>query len=287
MLVEDPHDLPRVHGGAAAQGDDHIRLEGRHGLGALLRVGQSGVGLDIGEYGVDNAHGGELVGNGLGVAVLEEEGVGDDKRPLLAQHIPQLIQCHREAALLEIDLLGGAEPQHILSPLRHGLDVQKVHGPHVLADAVAAPRAAAQGQGGAQLEIVEIADAAMAGGGIYHYPAGLHGGAEGVEAVGSVGVDVNRGGVAIAAVGHQALRLGDGLLKGLGPVHSQHRRQFLMGEGLRGLHALHLADEDLDSRVHGDAGHLRNLSGALAHDLGIEGAVNEDGFAELLDLILL
>ena len=93
--------------------------------------------------------------------------------------------------------------------------------------------------------------------------------------------------MAIAAVGHQTLRLGDGLLKDLGPVHGQHRGQLLVGEGLRGFHALHLADENLGSRVHGDAGHLRNLGGALAHDLGVEGAVDEDGSAELLDLVLL
>ena len=52
----------------------------------------------------------------------------------------QLVERHRHAALLEIHLLRRAEPQHVLSPLGNGLDVQQVLHADVLGDGVAAPR---------------------------------------------------------------------------------------------------------------------------------------------------
>ena len=47
--------------------------------------------------------------------------------------------------------------------------------PNVLGDRVAAPGAAAQGQGRLELEVVQVADAALAAGGVDEDPAGLHG----------------------------------------------------------------------------------------------------------------
>ena len=49
MLVHHPHDLARVHGGAAAQGDDAVGLEAVHGLGAFLGAGQGGIGRHVEE----------------------------------------------------------------------------------------------------------------------------------------------------------------------------------------------------------------------------------------------
>ena len=62
---------------------------------------------------------------------------------------------------------GSTEPQHILPSLCNGLDVHQVLDPNVLGDGVAAPGAAAQGQGRlAMLEVVQVADTALRGGGI-------------------------------------------------------------------------------------------------------------------------
>ena len=113
--------------------------------------------------------------DGLGIAVLVQEGVGDDEGFLLAHDVLQLIQSHRQAALLEINLFRRTEPQHVLSPLGDGLDVEQVLDAHVLGDRVAAPGAAAQRQGGRQLEVVQVADAAVGGGGVDQDAAGLHG----------------------------------------------------------------------------------------------------------------
>ena len=181
MLVEHPHDLARVHSGAAAHGDDHIGLEGTHLLRTGLGAGQGGIRGHVGEAGMLNAHFVQLVLDGLGVTIGVKEGVGDNEGLLLAQHVLQLAEGHGKAALLEIDLLGGAEPQHILSPLGHGFDVQQVLHTHILGNGVAAPAAATQGQGGGQPEVVQVADAALGGGCVHQNPAGLHPGGEGSE----------------------------------------------------------------------------------------------------------
>ena len=115
-----------------------------HGLGAFLGAGQGGIGRHIVEGGMGDAHLVELIGDGLGIAVLVEEGVGHDESLLFAHNGLQLSQGHRQAAFLEVDLFRRAEPQHILSPLGDGLDVEQVLDAHVLGDGVAAPGAAAQ-----------------------------------------------------------------------------------------------------------------------------------------------
>ena len=90
MLVEHPHNLARVHGGAAAHGDNHIGLKFPHKLGAGLGIGQGGIGLHVGEYGVGDAHLVQTVGDHPGISVLVQEGVGNDKGSLLAHHVLQL-----------------------------------------------------------------------------------------------------------------------------------------------------------------------------------------------------
>ena len=70
MLVHHPHDLGRVHGAAAAQGDDAVGREIGHLLGASLGAGQGGIGRDVKERGVLDAHFVQLVGNRLGIAVM-------------------------------------------------------------------------------------------------------------------------------------------------------------------------------------------------------------------------
>ena len=62
---------------------------------------------------------------------------------------------------LIVNLLRCAEPQHILSPLGNGLDIQQVLNTNVLGNGVAAPGAAAQCEGRSKLEVVEVADATL------------------------------------------------------------------------------------------------------------------------------
>ena len=139
MLVENPHDFCRVHSGAAAQGDYRVRLEGSHLLNALFGALERRVGSNVAEGRVYYAHLVELIGYRLGVAVFVKEVVGDYERSLLAHDVLELIESDGQAALLDIDLLRCSEPKHILSPLSHGLDVDKMLDADVLADAVAAP----------------------------------------------------------------------------------------------------------------------------------------------------
>ena len=145
MLVHHPHNLAGVHCGTAADGDDDIRLEERHLLGAATCALQGGIGLNVVEAVVSDAHLIELGLDGTRVAILEEELVGNDEGALLAHYGAELVECDGRAALLEVDLLGCAEPQHVLAALCHGLDVDQVLHPNVLGDGVATPGAAAQG----------------------------------------------------------------------------------------------------------------------------------------------
>ena len=288
MLVEHPHDLGRVHGAAAADGDDAVGLEGGHGGRALLGGGQAGVGRHVKEGGVGDAHLVQAVGHGLGVAVMIEEAVGDDKDLLLAQHLFQLAQGHGQAALLDVHLFRRAEPQHVLSPLGDGLDVEQVLHANIFADGVAAPGAAAQREGGGQLEIVQIADAALGGGGVDHDAAGFHllGEAHELFALG-VGVEVDAGGMAVAAVLDEAFRLGHGVVKVLCAVHGQHGGELFVGKLLAEIDALDLADEHLVALVDVQTGQLCDLVRGLADDLGVEGAVDDDGLADLVQLLAL
>ena len=78
---------------------------------------------------------------------------GDDEGALLAHDGTELVEGDGRGTLLEVDLLGSEEPQHVLTALGHSLNVDQVLHPHVLGDGVAAPGAAAQGQGRCQLKV--------------------------------------------------------------------------------------------------------------------------------------
>ena len=65
----------------------------------------------------------ELVRHRAGVAVFIEERVGHEEGALFAEGIFEFAECHRQAASLEIDFIGRAVPEHILSPLGNGFDV--------------------------------------------------------------------------------------------------------------------------------------------------------------------
>ena len=284
MLVQDPHDLCCVHCGAAADGNDHIGLEGSHLGGTGTGAGQSGIGLDGMEGVVDDAQLIQLLLDGTGVAVLVQEGIGDDECLLV---LLQLVQSHGQAALLEVDLFRCAEPQHVFSPLSHGLDVQQVLDAHVLGNGVAAPGAAAQSQGGGHLEVVQVADAAVGGGSVDDDTAGLHAVCESVQlGTGGDGVNVQGSGVADAAVTDQGVCLVQSILEGGSAVHSQNRGQLLVSELLADVGGLDLADEDLGGLGDLHASQSGDGVGGLADDLGVQSAVDDDGLTDLLALIL-
>ena len=197
----------------------------------------------------------------------------------------QLVERDRQAALLDVNLGRGAEPEHILSPFGDGLDVQKMLDAHVFGDGVAAPGAAAEGEGGRELEVIQVADAAEGRRGVDEDAAGLHARAELVElrALGER-IEVNGGRVAVAAVGDEMLGLFKGVREVLRAVHGKHRGELLVREFFGNIDALNLADEDFRCLGDRHAGELRDLMRALADDFGVQGAVDDDGLADLFRL---
>ena len=286
MLIEHPHDLCRVHCGAAAKGDDGVRLKFAHGCGAVLRGEQRGVGLNVGKYRAGDVHLVELVGDRLGVAVLVQEGVGNDKGFLFAHDVLQLLQGKGHAALLDIDLFRRSEPQHVLSPLGNGFDVQQVLHADVLAHGVAAPGAAAQRQRGREVEVVEVADAAVGGGRVDNDAAGLHGRRKFAELFALVHrVEIDGGGVAVAAVGDQLRSLCQRVVKGVEFIHSQHGAELFVGKFLADVNGFHLADQHLGCLGNVHAGELGDGDGLLTDDPRVQRAVDDDGLAHLFGLL--
>ena len=285
VLVHHPHDLAGVHSGATADGDDDVRLKESHLLGAATCALQRRIGLDVVEAVVGDAHLVELGLDGAGVAILEEELVGDDEGALLAHDGTELVEGDGRGTLLEVDLLGSAEPQHVLTALGHSLNVDQVLHPNVLGDGVAAPGAAAQGQRRLHAKVVQVTDAAVRGRGVDDDTAGLHDVLEQADLLGLGGVHVQRGGVARATGEHQVLGLVDGLLEVLGMVHGQDRGELLVGELLLGgVGGGDLGDQDLGLGGNLDAGELGDLGGSHAGDAVIEGAVLEHGGTQGLHL---
>ena len=60
-----------------------------------------------------------------------------------------------------------------------------------------------------------------------------------------------------------------------------------MGERLGDVHGFHLADENLGVFRHVHAGHGGDHRGRLADDFGVQGAVDQDGGADFVQLVRL
>ena len=288
VLVEDPHDLRGVHRRAAADRDDHVRLERGHELGALLRAGEGRVRRDVGER---REHDALLLERGLdrlGVAVRVEEAVGDDEGLLLAHHLAELAERHREAPLLLVHLLGRAEPQHVLPANGHSLDVDEVLDADVLRDGVPAPAAAAERERRREREVVDVADAAEGRRRVDDQAARLHAVGERRELLLLVQVvDPEDGRVAEAAVvDEQRLRDVQRVREVLRLVHAENRRELLVAERLARVRRGRLADEDLRVLRDLEAGHLGDRDGALADDLRVQRAVDEHRLADEVLLLL-
>ena len=284
MLVEDPHDLRGVHRRAAADGDDDVRLEARHQLGAFLRAGEGRVGSHVRERGEHDALLLEALLNRLRVAVRIEEGIRHDERLLLAELLAKFLERHREAALLLIHLFRRAEPQHVLSSHGHSLDVDEVLDADILRNRVPAPASAAERERRNKHEVVDVADAAEARRHVHEQTAGLHPLCELVELGLLVEfVDPEDRRVAKTAVVHeQGLRDVERMVEILALVHAEDRRELLVAERLGAVRGGRLADEDLRVLGHLEARHLGNRHRALTNDLRIQCAVDEHRRADLV-----
>ena len=228
----------------------------------------------------------EALLNRLGVAVGVEEVVGHDEHALAVPDFADLAERDGQTALLEIDLFRRAEPQHILSPNRNSLDVDKVHRTDVLGHRVAAPAAAAERERRGELEVVDVADAALRRRGVDEDSAGLHPSLELCKLILIVALlEVNRRCVAIAAIGNELLGLVEGVRKILRTVHRKNRRELFMSKRLGELDGLNLADENLRLFRNRKARDFRNRRGLLANNLRVDRPrLGKDDLADRIEL---
>ena len=286
MLVHHPHDLGSVHGRTAADRNDDVGSEVAHLPDAFVRAGERGIGRDVEEGRMRDALCVEDIGDLLGEAALIEESVGDDERLLLIVDLmSEFLEGNSEASALEIDLFGSSEPQHIFLPFRNGFVIDEVLDADVLRDGVAAPRAAAEGERRRHLEVVKIADTAVRRRRVDDDTAGLHDGAEALDLVLTrLDVDIERGGVAKAAILDEAVCLGDGVLEVLRLVHCKHGRELLVRELFGDVDGLDFTDKHFAALGRREARKFCDLAGALADDLRVERAVDDDGLSHLVRL---
>ena len=143
----------------------------------------------------------DLVGDGLGVSVVIQETVCDDKRLLFAHDVFEFVKSDGQATLLHIDLLRHSEPKHVFSPLRNRFDVDKVLDSDVFGHGVSAPASATEREGRTEFEVVQIADTALRRGGVDEDAASFHSGCKLVEFCSlSHCVEINGGRMSVSAV---------------------------------------------------------------------------------------
>ena len=100
-------------------------------------------------------------------------------------------------------------------------------------------------------------------------------------------MDVQGGGVAVAAVANELFGLIQRLVEVLRVVHRQHRGKLLVRELFGKLDALHLADEDLCLLRHIHARQRGDDVRTLADDLRVQRAVDQNRVAHLIQLVAL
>ncbi len=93
--------------------------------------------------------------------------------------------------------------------------------------------------------------------------------------------------MAVAAVGDQLLSFVEGIINVLGTVHGQHGGQLLVGEFFAQIHAGDLADQNLGILRHIHTSQLGDGCCFLTDDLGIQCTVDQNGLANLIQLVLL
>ena len=146
VLVKNPHNFARVHSAAAAESDYAVRSKSSHLLCAFFCACKRRVGSNVKECCVLNTQFIKFVGDGLCIAVVIKEAVGNYKRTFFAHNGFKLVKRNRQAAFFNIHLSRCSEPKHILSPFGNRFNVDKMLNADVFADAVSAPRTAAQGE---------------------------------------------------------------------------------------------------------------------------------------------
>ena len=155
----------------------------------------------------------------------------------------------------------------------------------VLRNGVAAPAAAAESERRSELEVVDVADAALRARSIDENTAGFH-------ARGELGylfllvdlIEIDGARVAVAAVGDEFLGLLEGVLDILGAIHRENGRELFVGELFGEFDALDFTDKDLSVVINLESGERGDRDGLLADDLGVESAVDENRLAGLLEL---
>ncbi|VUS45122.1 hypothetical protein SB6422_05267 [Klebsiella huaxiensis] len=263
MLVHHPHDFRRIHRRSAAQGYDDVGLEGVSQLCTFAHDGQRRVGFHFKEdFGFDARrfqHGSDLIR----VSVVEQEAVGDDQCALMAIG-DHFIQRDGQRAAAEIDGFRKFMPQHIFSSLCHGFLVDQMFRPDVFRDRVTAPGAAAQGQGGRETKVIEIANAAVGGRGVNQDACGFHFFAKGHHPRGLVIlVGIEAGGVADAAHIDQLHRFLHGVGEIFRPIHGQRRGELFMCKRLAVVDSFNFANQDFCIGRHADPGHFGNFNRRL------------------------
>ncbi len=130
-------------------------------LCALYCARKRGVGRYVKEGLVRNAHLVKLIGYAFGKAVVVKEAVRYDKRLLFAHYRFKLVKGNGQTALLYINLLRRAEPQHIFSPFSDCFNIQKMLNANVFGNGVSAPASATERKRRRKLKVVQIAYAAV------------------------------------------------------------------------------------------------------------------------------
>ena len=178
MLVHDPHYFAGIHRRAAAESYYAVRFKCAHLLCSRFGARKSGVGRNVGKYGVFYCHLFELIGYRTNEAVVIQEAVGYDKALFLVHYAFQFVQSHRQAAFLYINLFGSPEPQHIFPPFRNRFNVEKMFYTHVFRNRIAAPTAATERQRRGKLKVVKVAYSALRRRRIDKYATGFHAGSK-------------------------------------------------------------------------------------------------------------
>ena len=286
VLVQQPHDLGRIHRGTTADGDDGIRLEllAHHG-GAALDGFDARLRLDI----IDDTEGhavgtcAQLIDDLVDDAELLHDLIAHDDGLFDAVHVAQVLDGIR----LEVGLGRNLEPLHVVVPPSDALDVDEVDCLDVAGHGVAAVGAAAQGQGRGD-GVVDVAHAAEGARGVPDDTAGVHALAVLADQVTVVGVD--GGGVAGAMLQHGFAHL-EGLFLVVGLQHGLDRSKLLHGQRLVLADFLALSGKDGGVFRNLEAGGLGDVLRGLARHHGVElrGLSGVSGAAEhvLLELGLL
>ena len=171
MLIEQPHTLSGIHSGAAAQGDNDVRLELTHSLyaahnGFYVRI-RLNVGINFRMAVFFTLS--QVIENLIHIAQLYHSGIGDDKGALNALHLLQVLN----RIVFKIDLRRNFKPLHVNSPLGDALLVNQVNGRNVGSRRVVAVGAAAQSQRRG-IGVINVTNGALRGRRVGNHTANLH-----------------------------------------------------------------------------------------------------------------